>query len=329
MSEDYSIGIEEEYFIVDLRSRNARATMPKKFYRKAKTLLQDRVTSEMLQCQIEVRTAPCARVDEAHRELRRLRAALADQAARDRMGVVAVSTHPIAHWREQKPTQKDRYGKVMDDLQMLGLRGMLCGMHVHVELPDPERRVEVMYRMIPFLPTLLGLSASSPFWEGQRTGLLSYRPSVHDEQPRTGMPELFRTQTEYHAYVDALREAGVIENASYVWWDIRLSLRHPTLELRISDVCTHLADGMCIAALYRCLARHLFNHPELNAEIGAVDRAIALENKWRAQRHGTKANFVVRGSAVSRSVGEAVDELGSSRVDLQACKLEYSIVSPK
>src|SRR5579862_7910695 len=161
MSEDYTIGIEEEYFVVDLRSRNARTTMPKKFYRKSKSLLRDHVTSEILQCQIEVMTSPCKLVDDAQRELKRLRATLAEQAARDQLGVLAASTHPIAQWREQKPTPKDRYGKVMDDLQMVGLRGMLCGMHVHVELPDPERRVEVMYRTLPFLPTLFALSASS------------------------------------------------------------------------------------------------------------------------------------------------------------------------
>ena len=134
---------------------------------------------------------------------------------------MAASTHPIALWREQKQTPKERYSKVMSDIQMLGLRDMLCGMHVHVELPDPERRVEVMYRTIPFLPALVALSTSSPFWQGHRTGLLGYRLAAYDELPRTGPPELFRTKAEYETYVDALVSAGLIENASFIWWALR------------------------------------------------------------------------------------------------------------
>jgi carboxylate-amine ligase len=243
MSNDYQIGIEEEYFVVDLRTRNVRATMPKKFYRTAKALLKDRLTSEMLQCQVEVMTSPCKSISQARQELAQLRSVLAEQAGRHDLGIMAASTHPIAPWREQKQTPKERYSKVMGDIQMLGLRNMLCGMHVHVELPDPERRVEVMYRTIPFLPALVALSTSSPFWQGQRTGLLGYRLAAYDELPRTGLPELFRTKTEYETYVDALVSAGLIENASFIWWAMRPSLWHPTLELRIPDVCTRMEDG--------------------------------------------------------------------------------------
>ncbi len=309
MSGDYQIGIEEEYFVVDLRTRNVRAVMPKKFYRTAKALLRDRLTNEMLQCQIEVTTSPHRSIGEARRELAQLRNVLAEQAGRHGLGIMAASTHPIVLWREQKQTPKERYSKVMGDIQMLGLRNMLCAMHVHVELPDPDRRVEVMYRTIPFLPTVLALSTSSPFWQGQRTGLLGYRLAAYDELPRTGLPELFRSKAEYETYVDTLVTAGVIENASFIWWAMRPSLWHPTLELRIPDVCTWIEDGLCIAALFRCLARHLFNHPELNADLGVVDRAFALENKWRAQRYGTKASFVERGSKAARTMGETVDTL--------------------
>jgi carboxylate-amine ligase len=309
MSNEYQVGIEEEYFVVDLRTRNLRTTMPKKFYRTAKALLKDRLTTEMLQCQIEVTTSPCKSIGEARQELAQLRSALAEQAGRHGLGIMAASTHPIALWREQKQTPKERYSKVMSDIQMLGLRDMLCGMHVHVELPDPERRVEVMYRTIPFLPALVALSTSSPFWQGHRTGLLGYRLAAYDELPRTGLPELFRTKAEYETYVDALVAAGLIENASYIWWAMRPSLWHPTLELRIPDVCTRIEDGLCVAALFRCLARHLFDRPELNADLGVIDRAFALENKWRAQRYGTKASFVERGSKSARTMSETVDAL--------------------
>lgn len=309
MPDDYQIGIEEEYFVVDLRTRNVRTAMPKKFYRTTKTMLKERLTKELLQCQIEVTTSPCKSIHEAREEIAQLRSVVATQAARHGLGVIAAATHPIAMWREQKQTPKDRYTNVMSDIQMLGFRDMLCGMHVHVELPDPDRRVGVMYRAIPFLPVLLALSTSSPFWQGQRTGLLGYRLAAYDELPRTGLPELFRTKTEYESYVDALVAAGLIENASFIWWAMRPSLWHPTLELRIPDVCTRLEDGLCIAAIFRCLARHLFNHPELNADLGVVDRAFAIENKWRAQRYGTKASFIDRRSKVARTMNEAVEEL--------------------
>lgn len=150
MSGDYQVGIEEEYFVVDLRTRNVRAVMPKKFYRTAKALLRDRLTNEMLQCQIEVTTSPHRSIGEARRELAQLRSVLAEQAGRHGLGIMAASTHPIVLWREQKQTPKERYSKVMSDIQMLGLRNMLCAMHVHVELPDPERRVDVMYRRFRF-----------------------------------------------------------------------------------------------------------------------------------------------------------------------------------
>jgi len=309
MSTPYQVGIEEEYFVVDLRTRNLRTTMPKKFYRTAKALLKDRLTTEMLQCQIEVTTPPCESMGEARRDLTKLRSALAETANRYGLGIMAAATHPIALWREQKQTEKERYGKVMSEIQMIGLRDLLCGLHVHVELPDPERRVEVMYRAIPFLPALVALSTSSPFWQGQRTGLLGYRLAAYDELPRTGLPELFRTGAEYDSFVDALVAAGVIENASFIWWAMRPSLWHPTLELRIPDVCTRIEDGICIAALFRCLTRHLFNHPELNADLGAVDRALAVENKWRAQRYGIKASFIERGSTAARTMNETVDAL--------------------
>ena len=152
---------------------------------------------------------------------------------------------------------KDRYAKVMDDLQMIGQRNMLCGMHVHVEFPDPSRRVDVMTRMLPYLPLFIALSTSSPFWQGHATGLKGYRLAAYDELPRTGLPELFRSNADYDAYVDAMVRSGAMPDASHLWWAIRPSLKYPTLELRASDSCTRLDDTVAIATLYRVLARFL------------------------------------------------------------------------
>ena len=208
------------------------------------------------------------------------------------LAILAAGTHPTALWTAAVQTAEERYDVVMDDLQMIGQRDMLCGMHVHVELPDPDGSVDVMFRMLPYLPLFLALSTSSPFWQSRRTGLKGYRLAAYDELPRTGVPELFRTKKEFDAYIGALVRAGVMEDSSYVWWAIRPSLKHPTLELRAPDCCTLLDDSLAIAALYRTLARHLYRNPQRNEDLDAVGRAIVVENKWRAQRYGVHGTFV-------------------------------------
>jgi carboxylate-amine ligase len=195
-------------------------------------------------------------------------------------------------WERSRQSEGERYDNVMDDLQMIGRRNMLCGLHVHVELPDPDQRVDVMSRMLPFLPLFIALSTSSPFWRSQLSGLKGYRLAAYDELPRTGLPELFRTKGEFDAYIDALVKAGVMPDSSYIWWAVRPSLAHPTLELRAPDCCTLLDDAIAIASLYRTLARRLSRNPWQNWYMSTVVRAIVLENKWRAQRHGVHGTFV-------------------------------------
>jgi carboxylate-amine ligase len=209
----------------------------------------------------------------------------------------------------------------MDDLQMIGHRDMLCGTHIHVEFAEPARRVEVMNRMLPYVPLFIALSASSPFWQGHMTGLKAYRLAAYDELPRTGLPELFRSNAEYDAYVDAMVRSGAMLDASHLWWAIRPSLKYPTLELRAPDCCTRLDDTIAIAALYRVLARFLYLNPGHNADIDVVDRAIAVENKWRAQRYGVQGTFVTRSGAVT--VGDLLDrvlELTTAEADAFACR---------
>ena len=205
---------------------------------------------------------------------------------------------------------------MMNDLQMIGRRNMLCGMHVHVDLPDPSQRVDVMMRMLPYLPLFIALSTSSPFWQGRATGLKGYRLAAYDELPRTGLPELFHNNAEYDAYVAAMLASGAMQDASHLWWAIRPSLKYPTLELRAPDCCTRIDDTVAIAALYRSLARFLFANPDHNAEINVVDRAIAVENKWRAQRYGAQGTFV------TRSGGIAVGELLNTVLELVTADAE-------
>ena len=217
----------------------------------------------------------------------------------------------------------------MHDLQMIGQRDLLCGLHVHVELPDADERVDVMYRMLPYLPLFLALSTSSPFWQSRRTGLKGYRLAAYDELPRTGVPELFRTREEFDAYVAALVRSGVIEDSSFIWWAIRPSLDNPTLELRAPDSCTLVEDSIAIAALYRTLMRHLYVNRWRNADLDAVQRAIVVENKWQAQRHGVHATFVTEEGAMT--VADMLERvIGDTAADAAAlgCGAEIAAAAP-
>jgi glutamate---cysteine ligase / carboxylate-amine ligase len=288
----YSIGVEEEYFIFNARTRRAASRSDPRFIAGAVKALGGHVAPEMLQSQLEVMTPPCQDMREVRGHLAHYRRALADLARPRGLGIAAVGTFPLAFWREQEHTPKARYDAIMRDLQMVGMRNMLCGMHVHVGVPDADRRVELMQRLVPYLPLLLALSTSSPFWQGFRTGLHGYRAAAYDELPRTGLPEVLRNEAEYQGYVGALKNAGIIPDASHIWWAVRPSLKNPTIELRIPDSCTRLDDAVAIAALYRCLVRAIVRDALRHAELDRIGRAITVENKWRAQRYGMQATFV-------------------------------------
>jgi glutamate---cysteine ligase / carboxylate-amine ligase len=288
----YTVGMEEEYFVFDAETRQAVRQVDKKFLNLAQQKLGDRVMTEMLQSQIEVATPPCSSMDEARAHLAHYRNALGQAAAERKLGLAAMGTFPLAYWPEQLVTKKVRYDAIMDDLQMIGYRNMLCGMHVHVQVPDVDTRINLIMRLTPYLPLLLALSTSSPFWQGQLTGLRGYRLAAYDELPRTGLPELFRTKEDYDEFVAALVWAKIIPDASYIWWALRPSLGNPTVELRVADSCTRLDDAVAIAALFRCLVRALDRDRALNAGFDRVGRAITQENKWHAQRYGTAATFV-------------------------------------
>jgi carboxylate-amine ligase len=295
----FTVGIEEEYFLVEADTKLMPAHVPAEFFDAAKAATDGRASTEFLHPQVEVITSPHESMAEARAELRALRRTVAAVAGEHGLALLAAGTHPTASWRDARQTEKQRYDNVMRDLQMIGQRDLLCGLHVHVELPDPDQRVDVMCRMLPYLPLFLALSTSSPFWLSRRTGLKGYRLAAYDELPRTGVPELFRTKAEFDAYVAALTRAGVIEDSSYIWWAMRPSLHNPTLELRAPDSCTLVDDSIAIAALYRTLARHLYVNHWRNCDLDAVARAIVIENKWRAQRYGVHGTFVTEEGAVT------------------------------
>jgi carboxylate-amine ligase len=323
MTDAYTIGIEEEYFLVDARTKMVTRAMPEEFLKAAKAATNGQVVGEFLQSQIEVKTLPHTDVRTAREELRHLRQTVAGIAAEHNLAILAAGTHPTADWGRSQQSEGERYDAVMDDLQMIGHRNMLCGLHVHVELPYPDDRVDVMTRMLPYLPLMIALGTSSPFWRSRPTGLKGYRLAAYDELPRTGVPELFRGKEEFDAYVAALVKAGVMQDSSYVWWSIRPSLKHATLELRAPDCPTLVDDSIAIAALYRALARRLTRNPELNRGIDAVARAIVVENKWRAQRYGVRGSFVGDNGAITvAAFTEQVLEESAADAEALGCRAE-------
>ena len=308
MSGEFRFGIEEEYFVNDAVKRDAARARTQEFFALCRKDYPKDIHREMLEPQVEVAIPPGFDFAEARRQLSALRTSLGEMARAHDLSVMASGTHPLAIWSRVRPNSQPRYGKVMHDLQMIGSRTVVCGMHVHVEVPDLGQRVDIMNRIQPYLPLMLALSTSSPFWQAQRTGLLGYRLAAYREFPRTGLPDLFHDAKDYQRYIDTLVAARAIENSSYVWWVIRPSLRHPTLELRVADSCTRLDDTIAIAALYRCLVRRLSLDPKLNAAQTGASRAINDENGWRAQRYGIHGSFVDEASRSAKPVGQVLDE---------------------
>jgi glutamate---cysteine ligase / carboxylate-amine ligase len=309
MSWDFKFGIEEEYFVNDAAKRDVARGKIKEFFASCREQVSESIQPEMLEPQIEIATKPLVDFSEARSQLAGLRASVGAVARDYNLSIMASGTHPLAIWSRIRPNAQPRYGKVMHDLQMLGSRTVLCGMHVHVEVPDLSARVDIMNRIQPYLPLLLALSTSSPFWQAQRTGLLGYRLAAYRELPRTGFPDLFEGPEDYKRYIDTLVAARAIENSSYVWWVIRPSLKHPTLELRVADSCTRVEDTIAIAAIYRCLVRRLSLDTKLNAGQTGASRAINDENGWRAQRYGIHGSFVDEKTRSAKPVRELLDEV--------------------
>ena len=295
----FTFGIEEEYHLVDAETC-ALVPAPRELMAALEGALGEQVSPEFLRSQIEVSTRPCRHISEARSELRHLRATVADLARGYGFAPVAAGTHPLAHPGDVETTDKERYRAIAHDFQLVARRLVTCGMHVHVGIEDKELRIDLMNQARYFLPHLLALSTSSPFWEGSETGLKCYRLAVYNELPRTGLPGRFSGWREYEQTVDVLVRSGVIEDASKIWWDLRPSARFPTIEMRLTDVCTHLEDGLAIAALFVSLCRMLYRLRRSNQSWRPYPLFLLEENRWRAQRYG------VRGTLFDFGKGELV-----------------------
>lgn len=313
-------GIEEEFFLSDLRSGDIVRRPPTGFVRECRRALGDRLSSELLQCQIETKTPILRSHAEAREHLSASRSALTDIGLRHDIGLVAAGTHPLAQWRGQLGTQAPRYRRLFDDFQIIAQRNLLCGLHVHVEVTTEVDRIRLMNRVMRWLPMLLALSASSPFWERRDTGMMSYRQSAYDEWPRTGIPRLFTDEAEYRRYVGMLVAAGAIPDESRIWWAIRPSSRYPTLELRITDACPRLDDALCIAELFRAIVHHHVGAIIAGDAPGTdgIERLLIEEDRWQAKRFGVAARFLEPGCDEGPDMAATLDRLEAACGDALA-----------
>ena len=304
-----TLGIEEEYLVVDRQTRDLVRSPDPGFLERCSEALGDRVTPEYLQCQVEVGTRPHASVPDAIEELTALRRAVAEAADAFGYAPIAASTHPFAKWREQTHTRKARYDALREDLGHPVRRMLICGCHVHVGIEDDDLRIDLMNQAAYFLPHLLAMSCSSPFWEGEDTALASYRLTVFDALPRTGLPDPLASWSEYRRLTEHLVASGCIEDATRIWWDVRPSDKFPTLEQRVTDVCSRVRDAAAVAAVWQSLLGFLLRLRTRNQRWRVYPATLVNENRWRAQRYGSQARLVDHGRQRLAPFADLVEEI--------------------
>ncbi|MDJ0686406.1 MAG: carboxylate-amine ligase [Alphaproteobacteria bacterium] len=310
----FSVGIEEEYLLVDPETRNLAQDADRRqgVIDSVVAHIGEEIgfaTPEFLRAQVEIGTGVAPSIKDVRAKLSALRRAVSDGARAQGLEIIAASTHPKADWRELLHTDKDRYNTLAHDLQGVARRLVICGMHVHVGIDDDDLRIDLLGQVAYFLPHLLALSTSSPFWNGRDTGLQCYRLSIFDELPRTGLPERFDSWSDYSRHVQTLVDVGVIEEPTKIWWDIRPHCKFPTLEMRIPDICTYMEDGITIAALYASILSMLIRLRRSNQRWRGYSNMLINENRWRAQRHGATQGMVDFGSGKMVDYAELLEEI--------------------
>ncbi|SDI24970.1 carboxylate-amine ligase [Pseudomonas delhiensis] len=284
-------GIEEEAFLLDGASLDLARHVPPDWVPACRRALGDCFAEEMFQCQAELVSPVFRQLGEAVAFLARGRAQLADLARAHGLRSLVVGTHPFSRLADAAPSEQPHYRALFEDYVQPARNSLLCGLHVHVEVPPGQDRVALMNRVLPWAPLLLALSCSSPFWQGRHTGLASYRRALSGQWPRMGMPPWFADEPAYQAHLKLLHARGLMREPGHAWWFLRPSARYPTLELRISDACPRLADALCIAGLFRALLTQAM--ADADAGDPHLARALLAENYWQAQRHGCRARFLL------------------------------------
>jgi len=318
-----TLGIEEEYQIIDPETRELKSYI-QEFLEQGRLVLHDQIKAEFLQSQVEVGSQICQSVAELRSEVVRLRRSICDLAEQNGLQVAAASTHPFSRWSDQSITQGERYTQLQVDMADLARRMLIFGMHIHVGIEDKELLIDVMNQARYFLPHLLALSTSSPFWHGRETGLKSYRTVIFESLPRSGIPPILDSWADYRSFVDTLVKTSSIDEPTKIWWDVRPHPKFPTLEFRVFDICTKVEEAVCLAALVQAIVAKLIKLRMNNQSWRSYRHHLITENKWRAVRYGTGGKLIdfgkqqeVETAVLARElvelVDDVVDELGTRR----------------
>ena len=319
----YTLGIEEEFAIVDPHTRELRSHI-QEILEGGKVMLKEQIKPEMHQSVVELGTEICQSIEHARTHVIDLRSKLAELAGRSGLKIASVGTHPLSHWRDQLITEGERYQEIVKDMQQLARANLIFGLHVHVGIADRELAIHVMNQARYFLPHIYALSANSPFWVGQNTGLKGYRLKVFERFPRTGIPDAFESLSEYEDYCKLLVRTGCIDNPKKIWWDIRLHPFFDTLEVRVCDAQSRVDDTLAIAALIQAVVAKLFKLLRQNITFRVYRRRLLDENRWRASRYGIDGKLIDFGreqevetrrllDELLQFVSTEVDELGSRK----------------
>jgi len=308
MFDQFTLGIEEEFQIVDPVTRELRSHVAEILDR-GRMLLGEQIKPEMIQSQIEVGTGICKNIQEARADISRLRGIISSLAEQNGLKIVAASTHPISRWQEQEIFDDPRYELLVQELQTVARSLLIFGVHVHVGVADRERQIHIMNASRYFLPHVLALSTSSPFWMGHNTGLKSYRSEIFKQFPRTDLPDHFDSYPNFQRYVDLLIKTGCIDNGKKIWWDCRPHPHFPTLEFRICDIPTRVDDTVAIAALFQAIVAKLYKLIEKNLGFRLYRRMLIQENKWRAVRYGLEGKLIDFGKQKEVPVRDLILEL--------------------
>lgn len=321
----FTLGIEEEYLLVDAETGDL-AEAPDALMKACKAELEEQVSPEFLRCQIEIGTPVAANVTEARAHLSRLRGSISRHAAEFGLAPISVACHPLADWRKQGHTDKERYNQLSQEMGGVSRRMLICGMHVHVGIPDKAMRIVLMNQFAYFLPHLLALSASSPFWLGDDTELASYRTTVFGGYPRTGLPPQMTSWDEYRHSVSALTDLDIIPDSSKIWWDLRPSCHFPTLETRICDACPRLDDTITLTALIQATLRMLWRLSKRNLRWRRYDNFLLGENRWRALRYGMTEGLIDFGKGAILPFDQLAEEwLGLIAEDADALDCQPAV----
>lgn len=291
MFDQFTLGIEEEFQIVDPKTRELRSHVSE-FLEEGKMILGEQIKPEMIQSMIEVGTGVCQNIHEARADITRLRSIISALAGKTGLAIVAASTHPFSHWQDQKIYDDERYSLLVQELQTVARSLLIFGLHVHVGVGDLDRRIHIMNAARYFLPHVLALTTSSPFWMGHSTGLKSYRSEVFKQFPRTDIPDHFDSYASFQRYVDLLVKTGCVNDGKKIWWDLRPHPIFPTLEFRICDIPTRVDDTVAIAALFQAIVAKLTKLIEKNLGFRLYRRMLIQENKWRAVRWGIDGKMI-------------------------------------